>query len=157
MAKATNVSKNATTKASWYGSHDSMLDAALLRGNIGRVLKSKEGVKSFICLTGEKKSDVTRGLKGLCGADAQIEYHNPIVCRKRKGAIVEIDGVTRIWVGVVEGQAKEVKATKPAPKKATTKKVVTKKVTKEPELNKEEVLAQLAAMQEQIRQLAEVL
>ena len=139
-------------KASWYGNTDNMKSAATLRGNLGRVLKAKQGDTTYITISGEKKSDVTKALKDLCGPDVKIEYCNPLVCRKRKGEIIQIDGVTRIWVGTVSGNAakaeKAVKAVKAAkPKKGNKAKAV----------KAEDALAQIQAMQEQLKKLMEEL
>lgn len=151
IQKATTTASTNAVKASWYGSREAMMDAALLRGNIGRVLRCK----GFLCLTAEKKADVTKELKKLV-PDAEIEYHNPIVCRKRKGSIVEIDGVTRIWAGVVSVQPKEVKATK-SPKKATKAKAKAK-AAKQTEADEIQALKdQIAQMQEVLNAMAEVL
>lgn len=157
---ARTAARTGNAKASWYGSHDSLIDATRLKGNLGRVLKAKEDGVTYVALSAERKSDVTKGLKKLCGSDSTIEYHNPVVCRKRKGAVVEIDGVTRIWVGVVSGKAEEVSAKQVKPEKAAKAvKAVksTKAAKKEPEITKDQAMEQLKEMQAQMAKLMEVL
>lgn len=155
--KRLTASANAA-KAAWYGTTENMKSAATLRGNLGRVLKTKQDDVTYITISGEKKSDVTKALKELCGSDIKIEYCNPLVCRKRKGQIVEIDGVTRIWVGTVSGTTKVAKAEKAKPVKAKAVKAKAAKATKaKAEVSKEDAMAQIAAMQEQLAKLMEVL
>lgn len=134
-----------TVKVSYYGNREAMLTAATLRGNLGRPLRSR----GFFCLTAEKKSEVTKGLKKLVGQDVKIEYSNPIVCRKRKGVVAPIDGETRIWVGVCK-----------APKKATAeepkvpKKAAKAKAAKKTEVPEQDQIATLTAqVQELMKQL----
>lgn len=141
--KATQKATETNVKVSYYGNREAMLTAATLRGNLGRPLRSR----GFFCLTAEKKSEVTKGLKKLVGPDVKIEYSNPIVCRKRKGIVAPIDGETRIWVGVCKAP-KKAKDEPQVPKKAAKAKAAKKKIPESDEI---------AALKEQIAQMQEAL
>lgn len=149
--KATTQKANETNvKVSYYGNRGAMMTAATLRGNLGRPLRSR----GFFCLTAEKKSDVTKGLKKLVGPDVKIEYSNPVVCRKRKGIVAPIDGETRIWVGVCKAPKKSKDEPK-VPKKAA-KATAAKKKTEVSEPDKIAVLTeQVQAIMEQLQALQE--
>ena len=125
-----------------YGNKDAMLVAASLKGNLGRPLRSK----GFLCLTGERKSDVTKGLRKMVGPDQKIEYQNPLLSRKRKGVVAPIDGQTRIWVGVTKMPKPSKPEAEPKPKKATAAK---EKVSEPDKL--EALTAQVQAIMEQIQ------
>lgn len=146
-AKATETN----VKVSYYGNRGAMLTAATLRGNLGRPLRSR----GFFCLTAERKSDVTKGLKKLVGPDVKIEYSNPIVCRKRKGIVAPIDGETRIWVGVCKAPKKATAEEPKVPKKAAKAKAAKKKA-EVPESDQIAVLtAQVQELMEQLQALKE--
>lgn len=142
--KATQKATETNVKVSYYGNREAMLTAATLRGNLGRPLRSR----GFFCLTAERKSEVTKGLKKLVGPDVKIEYSNPIVCRKRKGIVAPIDGETRIWVGVCKAPKKATAEEPKAPKKAAKAKAAKEKVSESDEI---------AALKEQIAQMQEAL
>lgn len=170
MARTATKTKNIGTesaslrgaKASWYGSRKALEEAALLRGNIGRVLRTRENGRDFVCISAEKKSDVTKELKKLVSGTPEIEYSNPVVCRKRKGSVVEIDGTTRIWFGVAEVERRVVKEAEPEPEKkaARGKKKKAVKAKTEPKAEQDSIAAlkqQIAQMQAQLDAIAEVL
>lgn len=153
MATTKKATQKATenVKVSYYGNRDAMMTAATLRGNLGRPLRSR----GFFCLTAEKKSDVTKGLKKLVGPDVKIEYSNPIVCRKRKGVVAPIDGETRIWVGVTKAPKKATAEEPKVPKKAAKAKAAKKKA-EVPESDKIAVLTeQVQELMKQIEALKE--
>lgn len=143
--KATTQKATENVKVSYYGNRDAMLTAATLRGNLGRPLRSR----GFFCLTAEKKSEVTKGLKKLVGPDVKIEYSNPIVCRKRKGVVAPIDGETRIWVGVCKAPKKATAEEQKVPKKAAKAKAAKK--TEVPE--SDQIATLTAQVQELMKQL----
>ena len=142
--KKANAKATETVKVSYYGNRDAMMTAATLRGNLGRPLRSR----GFFCLTAEKKSDVTKGLKKLVGPDVKIEYTNPVVCRKRKGVVAPIDGETRIWVGVCKAPKKATAEEPKVPKKAAKAKSAKEKVS-EPD--------KIAVLTEQVQAIMEQL
>lgn len=169
MARTATKTKNIGTesaslrgaKASWYGSKKALEEAALLRGNIGRVLRTRENGRDFICISAEKKSDVTKQIRDLVSGTPEIEYSNPVVCRKRKGSVVEIDGTTRIWFGVVEVERRVVKEAEPEKKAARGKKKKAVKATAKAKDSEQDSIAalkqQIAQMQEQLNAIADVL
>lgn len=142
--KKANAKATENVKVSYYGNRDAMMVAATLRGNLGRPLRSR----GFFCLTGERKSDVTKGLKKLVGPDVKIEYSNPVVCRKRKGVVAPIDGETRIWVGVCKAPKKS-KDEPQAPKKAAKATAAKKTEVSEPD----QIATLTAQVQELMKQL----
>lgn len=149
--KKANTKATENVKVSYYGNRGAMLTAATLRGNLGRPLRSR----GFFCLTAERKSDVTKGLKKLVGPDVKIEYSNPIVCRKRKGIVAPIDGETRIWVGVCKAPKKATAEEPKVPKKAAKAKAAKKKA-EVPESDQIAVLtAQVQELMEQLQALKE--
>ena len=138
--KAKRTTKS--TKAAWYGSQERLILAATLRGNLGKVLKAKTEDGTIVCLSGETKSSVTKGLKKVCG-DAKIEYHNPLVCRRRNGEIAPVDGTTRIWYGIAELPKAE------EPEKVQEPEKAYKKAAKSPE----DAMAKIQELQDQIAAL----
>ena len=171
MARTATKTKNIGTesaslrgaKASWYGSRKALEEAALLRGNIGRVLRTRENGRDFICISAEKKSDVTKQIRDLVSGTPEIEYSNPVVCRKRKGSVVEIDGTTRIWFGIAEVERRVVKEAEPEPEKKAArgkKKKAVKATAKAKDPEQDSITAlkqQIAQMQAQLDAIAEVL
>ena len=129
-----------------YGNKEALLVAASLKGNIGRPMRSR----GFLCLTAEKKSDVTKGLRKMVGPDQKIEYSNPLLSRKRKGVVAPIDGETRIWVGVTKMPKVSKEETEAKPEKATKAKAAKKK-TEVPE--PDQIATLTAQVQELMKQL----
>ena len=153
-SKAKRTTKS--NKAAWYGSQERLIVAATLRGNLGKVLKAKTEGGTIVCLSGETKSSVTKGLKKVVG-EAKIEYHNPLVCRRRNGEIAPVDGTTRIWYGIAE-LPQEVPETVKEPEKAYKAAVKAAEDLIEgtkPKVSAEDAMAKIQELQAQIAALVE--